>query len=75
MENFPVADLDGLSRDHAIALFSQKRKIPVMIKEGDSYISNDMELRNLYRHKGNRVYALSDIKKSICSFGSVGFLQ
>ena len=72
-EIFPIEDLLKRSRNHALNLF--KRNIPVIIKEDGAIISNSMEMRNLYRRKGFRIYDLESIQPSTGLLQDVGFLS
>lgn len=69
----PLSSLECFSRDHAVLVLNYK--LPVVVREGDCIISNDMEMRNLYRKKGNKVTTFEDVKPSSVALGSVGFLS
>lgn len=69
---FPIADIMHRSRDYAVALFS--RSILVVIKQGDLIISNSMEMRNLYKKKGFKVYDLASVQPDENALGQVGFI-
>ena len=70
--NFNVPEILGYPRNHALDLFSNN--IPVVIKQDSFIISNDLEMRNLYRKKGHRVFSLSDLTPSGDRLGTVGFV-
>ena len=65
-------DIAHMPRSHAIDLFN--RTVPVIIKEGDDIISNDLAMRNLYRKQGKRVHKLDDIIPSNGRLSIIGFL-
>lgn len=69
---FPMADILERSRDHAVALFS--RGIAVVVKQDNVIISNSLEMRNIYRKKGNTVYDLESIQPSDKPLELVGFI-
>lgn len=71
-EIFPVEDILNLSRNHALDLLT--RKVPVIIKEDGAIISNCMEMRNLYRRKGFKIYDLASIQPSEKLLQDVGFI-
>jgi len=68
---FDMASILDRSRDHALSLL--RRDIPVVIKESGAIISNDLEMRNLYRRKGNKIYDLTAIQPSTGILRDVGF--
>jgi len=59
---FDVSDILHMSRDHAIALFSQGT--PVIIKQDDSYIVNKVDLLDQYKRQGKSVKLLSQCECS-----------
>lgn len=68
---FPIEDIIDRSRNHAIDLFS--RKIPVLIKQGDIYISNDSTVRHTYHKRGDKVLDLGKLERSESKLSEVGF--
>ena len=69
---FPMADILERSRNYALSLFS--RSMWVVIKQGDLIISNSMEMRNLYKKKGFKVYDLTSIQPDETALSKVGFI-
>lgn len=66
-----ITDLLDSSRDHAVAVLNGK--IPVVVKEGATIISNCMKTRNLYRRRGHKALRFEDVLPSSASLGKVGF--
>lgn len=69
---FNMPDILTRSRNYAIELL--RRSTLVVIKQGESIISNNMEMRNLYRKKGSRVYDLASLQPSDEAIQNVGFI-
>lgn len=69
---FPMADILERGRNYALSLFS--RSMWVVIKQGDLIISNSMEMRNLYKKKGFKVYDLASIQPEETALSKVGFI-
>lgn len=70
--NFPVDPIMECSRDYAISLFS--RKATIIIREGDTIISNDKRVRQTYHERGGlKVLALDAIIHSDKPLSEVGF--
>lgn len=70
--DFDVSSIAHYPRSHSLHLFSNP--IPVVIKQDAFIISNDMEMRNLYRKKGNRVFDLSELVPESGRLDTVGFV-
>jgi len=70
---FDLSEINHMPRDHAINLFS--RNIQVIAKQGDTYIVNREELKAQYAKKGSKVKLFSELDKSDCLFGKVGFFS
>jgi len=70
---FQVEDILDRSRNHAIDLFSGN--VPVVIRQGQSIISNDVATRAMYHRKPEyTVYALDKIARSEGKLSEVGFV-
>ena len=70
--DFDYPDIAHLSRNHAINLFSFKT--PVLIKAGDTYISNDKAVRAQYHKRGDKIIALDTLARSESPLSEVGFI-
>ena len=71
--DFNTADITYMSRNHAIDLFS--RGIPVIIKDGDEYITNKVDLFHRYKKERKPIRMLSECvisDKLICDVGFIG---
>ena len=68
---FPVTDILHLPRNHALDLFG--RKIPVLIKQDDTYISNDAAVFQTYHKRGDKVLDLAKLERSDKPLCEVGF--
>lgn len=69
---FDNTEINHMSRDHAINLFSGG--IPVIASENGTYITNSKTLAGQYQAQGKRVMMFADLVKSGEKFGRVGFL-
>ena len=69
---FDNTEINHMSRDHAISLFSGG--IPVIAAEGGTFITNDIPLAASYRGQKKKVVMFKDLQPSGKTFGSVGFL-
>ena len=70
--DFPIEDIVNHSRNHVIDLFS--RPIPILIKQDDTYISNDKAIRQAYHKRGDKVIAMDKIERNEGKLSEVGFL-
>jgi hypothetical protein len=70
---FDNTEINHMSRDHAISLFSCG--IPVIASENGTYITNSKGLADQYRNQGKRVMMFSDMTASSEKFGLIGFLS
>lgn len=68
---FLIDDINHMSRNHALNLFAGK--IPVIAKEGDTYISNDKKARHSYHKSGKKVMKFTDCVPSRQPLKFVGF--
>lgn len=57
--DFPASDILHMPVSHAVNLFSNG--IPVIIKQGERYVVNTVELFNSYRKNGKRVMMLDKV--------------
>lgn len=71
-KELPVTDVLHTSRTHVLNLLS--RNIPVTIRQDDLIISNQMDIRNLYRKQGKRVYKLEDCRDDERPLAEAGFV-
>ena len=69
---FDLADINHLSRDHAINLFSYK--IPVVARHGNYYIVNNMDLFSRYDKNKKQVKLFSALTPSSEPLRRVGFI-
>jgi len=69
---FPVADIMNNSRNHAIALFSQK--IPVIVNQDGTYITNSKVLQKQYQSNRSPVKMFVELEPDPRKLGTVGFL-
>lgn len=69
---FDVSDINHLSRNHAINLFSFK--IPVIAKQDKTYIVNNDQLYEQYQRKGTPVKLFSELQPSEDPLQKVGFI-
>jgi alpha-glucosidase (family GH31 glycosyl hydrolase) len=70
--DFNIGDINHMSRNHAMNLFAGK--IPVIVKEGTTIISNDKDTRHLYHKKRMKVMKFTDCILSMRPLCEVGFL-
>ena len=69
----PLSDIAHMPRTHALNLLA--RPIPVTIKQDDNIIiSNQMDIRNIYRKQGKRVYKLEDCRDDERRLSEAGFI-
>jgi hypothetical protein len=68
----PVADIAHMPRTHALNLLA--RPIPVTIRQDDIMISNQLDIRNIYRKRGHKVYKLEDCRDDERSLAVAGFV-
>ena len=68
--DFPAAEFLSGSRDALVRLLD--RGIMFVAKQGETIISNDRDMRNLYRKKGHKAVGIDRIVPSASSVASVG---
>jgi hypothetical protein len=71
-EVFPFNTIGHMSRDHAIGLFYGPVK--VIAKQGETYITNQPEIRDKYKTGGQKCYLFSELERSEKALDIVGFL-
>lgn len=69
---FDVSDILHMPRNHALMLF--KTSTPVVIKEGEEYITNSDEIYSQYRKNRKVVHMLDKIQPSEMKLEYCGFL-
>jgi hypothetical protein len=67
-----VSTIGLLTRDEALVLLD--RQIDIVIKQDGVLISNNKDMRNQFRKRGDRVVALENIAPNAGLVRSVGFL-
>ena len=69
---FDNSEINQMSRNHAIDLFSGK--VPVLAIENGMNIVNDAATRDKLAGQRKKVMLFSEVERSDAPFGSVGFL-
>lgn len=69
---FDLSDISHMSRNHAIALFSHA--IPVIAKQGETYIVNNLTLFNQYQKNKKSVRLFTDLVTDENALSKVGFI-
>ena len=69
---FDLSDISHMSRNHAIALFSHA--IPVIAKQGETYIVNSLSLFEQYQGRKKPVKLFSDLIADENALSKVGFI-
>jgi hypothetical protein len=70
---FDINDISYRSRDYCIQLFSNGT--PVLIREGNQYVTNNLDVYNQYKQAGRNVTRLDECKPSTRAVIDAGFLK
>ena len=70
-QNFDLSDIEHMSRNHALFLFSGT--VPVIAKVDNDYLTNNEGLLSQYRSQKKKIKLFSDCERSESMFSRVGF--